>query len=55
MTLTSQPGYQIYEYGCHEGNGDDRDRQQLRADRGGMLLGVCQSSSSSATFLAPAG
>ena len=21
MTLTSQPGYEIYEYGCHEGNG----------------------------------
>jgi hypothetical protein len=20
MTLTSQPGYEIYEYGCHEGN-----------------------------------
>jgi hypothetical protein len=21
MTLTTQPGYEIYEYGCHEGNG----------------------------------
>jgi hypothetical protein len=21
MTLTQQPGYVIYEYGCHEGNG----------------------------------
>ena len=20
MTLTQQPGYEIYEYGCHEGN-----------------------------------
>ncbi|HET9360529.1 MAG TPA: hypothetical protein VFO58_12325, partial [Vicinamibacterales bacterium] len=20
MTITSQPDYQIYEYGCHEGN-----------------------------------
>ena len=25
MTLTRQPGYVIYEYGCHEGNGAVRN------------------------------
>jgi hypothetical protein len=25
MTLTQQPGYVIYEYGCHEGNGAVRN------------------------------
>jgi hypothetical protein len=31
MTLTSQPGYQIYEYGCHEGN--NAMRNVLSAER----------------------
>ena len=31
MTLTSQPGYEIYEYGCHEGNGAVRN--SLSAER----------------------
>ena len=31
MTITSQPGYQIYEYGCHEGN--NAMRNALTAER----------------------
>ena len=31
MTITSQPGYQIYEYGCHEGN--NAMRNVLSAER----------------------
>ena len=31
MTLTTQPGYEIYEYGCHEGNGAVRN--SLSAER----------------------
>ncbi len=31
MTITSQPGYQIYEYGCHEGN--NAMRNALAAER----------------------
>jgi hypothetical protein len=31
MTITSQPGYQIYEYGCHEGN--NAMRNALSAER----------------------
>jgi hypothetical protein len=31
MTITSQPGYQIYEYGCHEGN--NAMRNALMAER----------------------
>ena len=31
MTLTDQPGYEIYEYGCHEGNGAVRN--SLSAER----------------------
>lgn len=31
MTLTAQPGYAIYEYGCHEGNGAVRN--SLSAER----------------------
>ena len=26
MTLTSQPGYEMYGYGCHEGNRSVRTR-----------------------------
>ena len=31
MTITSQPGYEIYEYGCHEGN--NAMRNALSAER----------------------
>lgn len=31
MTITTQPGYQIYEYGCHEGN--NAMRNALSAER----------------------
>jgi hypothetical protein len=31
MTITSQPGYQMYEYSCHEGNG--AVKYALSADR----------------------
>ena len=31
MTITSQPGYEIYEYGCHEGN--NAMRNALAAER----------------------
>jgi hypothetical protein len=31
MTLTTQPGYEIYEYGCHEGN--NAMRNALTAER----------------------
>jgi hypothetical protein len=31
MTITSQPGYEIYEYGCHEGN--NAMRNALTAER----------------------
>jgi hypothetical protein len=31
MTITSQPGYQMYEYGCHEGN--NAMRNALSAER----------------------
>ena len=31
MTVTAQPGYEIYEYGCHEGN--NAMRNALSAER----------------------
>jgi hypothetical protein len=31
MTITSQPGYEIYEYNCHEGN--NAMRNALSAER----------------------